>query len=450
MGRAKRNPALIQSGKLGLDQAGGKPEEADWRFDEILSEMCGAYLSNGRPVEVDFRKLVSVGSGADRSTHLMHSYPAKLLPNIPIFFIKCSTLTPPNGTIYDPFCGTGTVLVEGLLAGHRVAGSDANPLARLIAGAKTTYLDFGRTSDHVLRTIELAGTARPSAFQPVVDVDKWFTAEAQVQLGQLRSAIEEIADPATKQLIQVAFSQTVKKVSLADPRMSVPVRYKGPERERVDPFATFKRIAIANAARAATLPPDSVPYFIGSDARVRPIVSTCSPLEADLVITSPPYAGAQKYIRASSLSLGWLGIVPEARLRTLEGLNIGREHLAASERANSSSFNFGAAGPTLRQIADINPLRANILRVYLEEMRDAAKASADSLKKGGHLVLVMGDNQVCGLPVRTSRFIKDFFEDEGLTLMCELVDTIKSRGLMTKRNRTAGIITQEHVFLFRK
>lgn len=34
-----------------------------------------------------------------------------------------------NIFIYDPFCGTGTILVEGLLSGHSVMGSDSSPEA---------------------------------------------------------------------------------------------------------------------------------------------------------------------------------------------------------------------------------------------------------------------------------------------------------------------------------
>src|SRR5574338_853686 len=39
--------------------------------------------------------------------------------------------------ILDPFCGSGTVLVEARAAGLRTIGTDLNPLAVLIARAKT-------------------------------------------------------------------------------------------------------------------------------------------------------------------------------------------------------------------------------------------------------------------------------------------------------------------------
>ena len=41
--------------------------------------------------------------------------------------------------MYDPYCGTGSTLVEGLIEGMNVFGTDINPLARLIAEAKTDY-----------------------------------------------------------------------------------------------------------------------------------------------------------------------------------------------------------------------------------------------------------------------------------------------------------------------
>src|SRR3990172_4098694 len=34
-----------------------------------------------------------------------------------------------QGVIYDPFCGSGTVLFEGLSRGHDVWGSEVNPAA---------------------------------------------------------------------------------------------------------------------------------------------------------------------------------------------------------------------------------------------------------------------------------------------------------------------------------
>lgn len=45
-------------------------------------------------------------------------------------------LTQPGDTVYDPFCGRGTVGLEAALTGRRALLSDANPLAEALAAAK--------------------------------------------------------------------------------------------------------------------------------------------------------------------------------------------------------------------------------------------------------------------------------------------------------------------------
>jgi len=46
-----------------------------------------------------------------------------------------------NKTILNPFCGSGTTLVEGILAGHNVIGVDIDPLSLMISKVKTTIVD---------------------------------------------------------------------------------------------------------------------------------------------------------------------------------------------------------------------------------------------------------------------------------------------------------------------
>ena len=71
-------------------------------------------------------------------------------------------------------------------------------------------------------------------------------------------------------------------------------------------------------------------------------------------------------------------------------------------------------------------------------------------KPGGHVVLVCGDNKVAGRPFKTSDFLAALFQEAGFVTRLCLVDSIHSRGLMTKRNRTAGLISREWVYLLQK
>lgn len=56
-------------------------------------------------------------------------------PQLAHFFVNW--LTEPGEAVYDPFSGRGTVPLEAVLQGRRGYGSDANPLAVVLSGAKT-------------------------------------------------------------------------------------------------------------------------------------------------------------------------------------------------------------------------------------------------------------------------------------------------------------------------
>ncbi len=55
------------------------------------------------------------------------SYRACFKPLLPKFFIE--RLTDPGDTVYDPFMGRGTTLIEGAILGRNVIGCDINPLS---------------------------------------------------------------------------------------------------------------------------------------------------------------------------------------------------------------------------------------------------------------------------------------------------------------------------------
>lgn len=72
-------------------------------------------------------------------THNIHKYTAKLIPHIPRYLI--TKHAPEGSLVLDPFCGSGTTILEARLLGHCAIGIDINPLAVLISKVKTTPLD---------------------------------------------------------------------------------------------------------------------------------------------------------------------------------------------------------------------------------------------------------------------------------------------------------------------
>ena len=76
-------------------------------------------------------------------THGIHNYPAMMVCPISRNIIKLVKDVQTVETVFDPFMGSGTVLVEGMLAGIKnIYGNDINPLALFLSKVKTTCLDI--------------------------------------------------------------------------------------------------------------------------------------------------------------------------------------------------------------------------------------------------------------------------------------------------------------------
>lgn len=447
-------------------------------FDKVLSEYIDRYTEDNIPIEVSFRKLVNNLTNVDRATHLIHTYPAKLLMHIPYFFLNNNLFSKPGDIVLDPFCGSGTVLLEAVLSSRQSIGVDANPLARLISEVKASYYDI-----ELLRGIssDLRSSIRSNTFAQVpdvVNVDYWFLPHIKKQLASILHSINKICCEKYRRFFLVCFSNSIKKLSLSDPRVSVPVKLKisqykegHPLRSKtesalqmlnvVNAIEKFFEIVTCNIERCGkfnALNTTKLPsVVIGSDAKKLQYEYDAEKkgliLEdntVDIIITSPPYAGAQKYIRASSLNLGWLELAKGRELRELEDLNIGREHYRKEQYRSLLKTGVVEADQLLEKIHKINPLRAHIAACYLTEMRAAFSEAARVLKPGGYMVLVAANNQICGNEFKTQEYLQSIVEDFGLRTQLRLIDDIKSYGLMTKRNKTANIITREWVLIFKK
>jgi DNA modification methylase len=441
----------------------------------LIQSYIRRYKKTKRPIAVSFKKTLADLNNPDRHTHLIHSYPAKLLMHIPHLFLNNTLFSKKGDYVLDPFCGTGTVLLESKLAQRNALGADSNPLARLITEVKTETYNIVQLRKLLTQVISRAKKYQDAPIPDVVNIDYWFPKRSQQQLARLLKAIKGIKDKRSRSFFLVCFSNCVKKVSYADPRISVPVRLnpnrfkKNQEKfieaseylmkiDKIDVFDKFKTICKSNIERADSLNNCALKKFksrvISSDARnLTAGLQTTRRLKSgsvQLVITSPPYAGAQKYIRSSSLCLGWTELADTFELLLLDKLNIGREHFTADELGRLKTTTINKADLFIQKVREIDEVRAKIIAQYLLEMKSAIVESVRVLRKGGYFVLVIGNNKVCNMKFNTQEFLTEIIERRGLRLVFKLIDDIKSYGLMTKRNKTADVISREWVLVFKK
>ena len=433
--------------------------------DRILETLLKDYERLREPIPVSFREMAPFSSARRRATHALHSYPARLLAQIPAFFLSTTTLGD-DGLVVDPFCGSGTVLLEAILTGREAMGADANPLARLVSEAKVTPIAPARVEaacDRLLRG--LPAVAREPA--GLLNPEYWFYPHVRRDLARIADALRRVRDREICRFLEVVFSSVIRDVSLADPRLSVPVRLRSdqyPEEHslRGKTEARLRRLRTINVlgvfrdrcATSVKLMAELVKWnglgrcaSVVEDARVLRGVDDGT---VALVITSPPYLGAQKYIRASSLSLTWLGQCSAGELRALEDENIGREHYPKQATTKLTPTGIRQADELLAEVHAVNQTRAHIAAIYLNEMNAAMSELARILRGGGYAVVVIGSSTISGYPFSTPDYVTEIAVRHNLELKIHLVDTIRSRALFTKRHWTASIIESESILLFRR
>ena len=78
--------------------------------------------------------------------HGFHTYPARMHPVTAARLVNAFMGL--SGCVLDPFCGSGTVIVEALIAGRAAVGTDLNPLAPIPGLPTTIFINrAGRVVD---------------------------------------------------------------------------------------------------------------------------------------------------------------------------------------------------------------------------------------------------------------------------------------------------------------
>src|SRR3989442_189545 len=132
-------------------------------------------------------------------THGIHPYPARMVPQVARKLL--SLYSRPNSHVWDPFCGSGTVLLESMIANRRSTGTDINPFACLIAEAKTTPISrrvLAKWSAILQEKLGVRPLRKRVAHKDLslekfsLDVNYWFPETVQGELTHIRNTIRNI------------------------------------------------------------------------------------------------------------------------------------------------------------------------------------------------------------------------------------------------------------------
>jgi DNA modification methylase len=371
------------------------------------------------------------GEATKRLTHGLHPYPAMMIPQVAARLID--RLSRPGDRILDPFCGSGSVLVEAIAAGRQAVGVDLNPLAVVIARAKTTPI-APATLAAALDAIEAALPrllADPPPPPPVPRLEFWFKPEVIPPLAALRAAIVDTREPARTALL-ATFSEVVRLAS--NTRASEFKLYRYPPdqlaRHQPNPLALFRDRARRNAALLAAFTPTGQATVSLGDSR-RPIPGLADG-SVDAVITSPPYGDSRTtvaYGQFSRLSAQWLGL---ADGRDLDPCLIGgvptRAPAPPSQRLETA----------LAAIARHDARRAGAVAAFYVDMAACLAEIARVLRPGGSAALVVGNRRVKGIELPTDLILADLAAPLGLLPREVIVRRIPTKRL-PRRNSPSNI-----------
>jgi DNA modification methylase len=284
-----------------LTNVGG---EIDRGGDERASELLAHAVDVAPATEAD---------APDRAhVHGFHAYPARAHPVTARRLVDA--FAPARGLVLDPFCGSGTILIEAMLAGRNALGTDLNPLAVMLARAKT----YPRKPEAIAALIAAAqevaafADARRKAKQgatrrlPQEDVSI-FAPHVLLEMDGLRAGIEK-APPEARPDLQLVFSSILVKLSAkrgdtSDEPLEKRVSAGYPARlfvrkteELAERFAAFAELLPKPTPRARVLLDDAAKLAKVDEASV------------DAVITSPPYVATYDYLAHHELRMRWLDL----------------------------------------------------------------------------------------------------------------------------------------------
>ncbi len=274
------------------------------------------------------------------SVHGLHEYKGKFNPQVAKALLNMFGIMP-GQRVLDPFCGSGTALIECAHVGATGYGVDINPLAVFVSNAKLQALatPAGELWEaHRGLVASLSGKVASPA-----DADdrrnrylrSWFTFETLQAIEVLRCKIHTATGKLAPVFLTIA-SNLLRDYSLQDPQDLRVRRRKSPLpstpflasfhdacRRSITRIEAAQRLLGEGCASSRAMLGDAT-VLAGSDL----------PSPFDAAITSPPYAMALPYVDTQRLSLVWLKLGRPDDILRLEATLVGSREFHGQRRNN--------------------------------------------------------------------------------------------------------------------
>ena len=415
----------------------------------------------------------------DRSFHDWYRFVLSFPPHLVKHYLDA--FDPPAGSkVLDPFCGTGTTLVEGMKNGFNVVGIEANPVAHLASSVKTSWSldpteleDLSRAIAKNVRTSLTSSGIKDSIADDVLNEQRTLYGLRDLDDDQrsliLRDSISPLPLHRTLELLASlpeGFDGTTGAMKLALAKGLVgPIGnlHFGPEvgvvrKKRVDApvIDIWLQNVIQQVEDLRSLEKTNYPISETHLADSRTVIETIPDKSIGALFTSPPYPNEKDYTRTTRLESVLLGFISNKK----ELRNLKQGLLRSNTRniyASDADHEIGLKHDRIRHLCDqiearrkdlgktsgFEKLYWKVTAAYFGGMERHLESLKRILIPGAQLGYVVGDQaSYFRIPIQTGEILAQVAETVGYKVVS--IDLFRTRlATATKQQLREEVVVLE-------
>lgn len=367
--------------------------------------------------------------------HKIHAYPAKF----PSLVVKRSIQYANENnlqlkTIADVFCGCGTTALEANMHNINFWGCDINPVATLIARAKSHKYKEEFLLEYFDKITKTFNTGIINADLSILDhprVIYWFGEKERFNLLLLFSSIR-MNVPESKYLdfFLCAFSNILKGCSKWLTKSIKP--QVDPVKVPADVISSYEK-QVLFMIKASSESHD----YLNSSKKIK--INNTNFLNyritkpfIDMVVTSPPYATSYEYADLHQLSALWLGYTDDYRdLR--EGTIGSLYHKTINENVLNQLNGIGKQ--IYLDLCNVDSSKAKSVAKYFVDMSSTVTKVKKMLKHNGDAIFIVGNTEYKNVKVDNARFLAQSLLNTGFGNIQIFKRKIGSKSLTPYRDK---------------
>ena len=409
------------------------------------------------PAMVDYPRAIKdelsfAGEHLKRGRHKIHPYPAMLHPLLVDSLLE--RYAKKDDVVFDPFCGSGVTLLQSSIKTNRSFGFDINPLALLIAKAKTQQYNIKKLTKEFLNLRGKIQKNTEVSIPNIKNIDYWYTKDAIQDLGKIRYVLKN-SNYQYKCFFITTFAFICRHQSLTRKGEFKRHRIKKEKIALVDNqiLARFfehteKMIKEFEASSIPRRP--SKPILANSETDIH------KDIKYDLVITSPPYGDSRTtvaYGEYSSFGSGW---TDDLHMFGSVNYKVDKEGLGKARPINQELYQHKILVAILAKIQAEDKKRAIDVLHFFNGYYNAIRNIGRNLNRTGSVCFVVGNRNVKGHQIPMDQITASFFEGIGLSFESIFVRDIHNKVMPSlnspsnKVGEKASTMANEYIVVFHK